>query len=56
MESLEQSVDRRIDGVVNVWREESRSQVARLEEQMREQGQTLRDQMQEFVLILTRQT
>ena len=43
MESLENSMERRIEGSVNMWREESRSQTMRLEEQMKEQNQALRD-------------
>ena len=46
MEMLENSMDRRIEGSMNIWREESRSQIMRLEEQMREQNQALSDQME----------
>ena len=56
METLENSLDRRIEGSVNIWREESRSQTIRLEEQIREHNQALRDQMYQFVLMLTHQT
>ena len=43
---LENSVERRIEGVMNLWCEESRVQNARLEEQMQKQSQALQDQMQ----------
>ena len=56
MEALENFVERRIEGAMNVWRKESRSQTVRLEDQMREQGQALKDQMQQFVLMLSHQT
>ena len=46
MEALENFVNQRIEGAVHVWCEESKSQMARLEEQMREQSQALRDHMQ----------
>lgn len=53
MEALENSMDWRIEGAVHVWRKESRPHTARLEEQMREQVQALKDHMQQFVLMLT---
>ena len=38
MEALENFVERRIEGAMNVWRKESRLQTVRLEALMREQG------------------
>ena len=56
MGALENSVERRIKGTTNLWREESRAQSARLEEKMREQNQALWEQTQQFVSMLSSQT